>query len=119
MIDAVGRTEAVGPAGTEDPTFTVGKAVTAGPRHDNKPKNDLTAAPTLEDLKQAAEVLEETVQAFNLRLSFILHEDSGRMQVRVIDNITSEVVKEIPPTEILEVAARIRKMVGVLLDEKV
>jgi len=37
----------------------------------------------------------------------------------VIDNKTQEVVKELPPTEILEVVARIRQMVGLLLDKKV
>jgi flagellar protein FlaG len=85
----------------------------------NKEQNNAVAVATLEDLEQAALVLEDTVQAFNQRLSFVLHEESGRMQVHVIDNKTQEVVKELPPTEILEVVARIRQMVGLLLDKKV
>ncbi|MGI6605075.1 MAG: flagellar protein FlaG [Firmicutes bacterium] len=72
----------------------------------------------LEDVRQATEALDKTVKALNSRLSFVFHEDSGRMQVQVVDNQTQEVVKEIPPTEVLEVVAHIREMIGVLLDKK-
>lgn len=71
------------------------------------------------DVQGATEALNKMAQAFNSHLSFVLHEESGRMQVRVIDNHTMEVVKEIPPTEVLEVVANIRRMIGILLDEKV
>jgi len=40
----------------------------------NKEQNNAVAVATLEDLEQAALVLEDTVQAFNQRLSFVLHE---------------------------------------------
>jgi flagellar protein FlaG len=70
-------------------------------------------------VQRATEALNKMAQAFNSHLSFVLHEESGRMQVRVIDNYTMEVVKEIPPTEVLEVVANIRRMIGILLDEKV
>ncbi|MGI6129986.1 MAG: flagellar protein FlaG [bacterium] len=82
-------------------------------------RKDIVTVPTQEDVEQAALVLEDTVQAFNQRLSFVLHTDSGRMQVQVIDNQTQEVVKELPPTEVLETVARIRQAVGLLLDKKV
>lgn len=72
-----------------------------------------------EDIEDAVAALDQTVRAFSERISFVLHRESGRMQVRVIDNATQEVVKEIPPTAVLEVIARIREIVGLLLDEKV
>ncbi len=87
------------------PTGKEAVAVNANKGDGNRKQDDVTAAPTLEDLEQATLVLEDTVQAFNQRLSFVLHEESGRMQVHVIDNKTQEVVKELPPTEILEVVA--------------
>lgn len=71
------------------------------------------------DVQGATEALNKLAQTFSAHLSFVLHEESGRMQVRVIDNHTMEVVKEIPPTEVLEVVANIRKMIGILLDKKV
>ncbi|HHT70951.1 MAG TPA: flagellar protein FlaG [Firmicutes bacterium] len=123
-IDAISRPGGVSLVGMGDPAqaMPTGKeavAVNANKGDGNRKQDDVTAAATLEDLEQATLVLEDTVQAFNQRLSFVLHEESGRMQVQVIDNKTQEVVKELPPTEILEVVARIRQMVGLLLDKKV
>ena len=123
-IDAINRPGSVGSVGLGDqaPMMRAGKdaaMVNANKDDGNKEQNNVMAVATLEDLEQAALVLEDTVQAFNQRLSFVLHEESGRMQVHVIDNKTQEVVKELPPTEILEVVARIRQMVGLLLDKKV
>ncbi len=123
-IDAINRPGSVGSVGLGDqaPMMRAGKdaaMVNVSKDDGNKEQNNAVAVATLEDLEQAALVLEDTVQAFNQRLSFVLHEESGRMQVHVIDNKTQEVVKELPPTEILEVVARIRQMVGLLLDKKV
>lgn len=69
--------------------------------------------------------LEQSLRKLNLmidapvRLSFQLHEASGRMMVRVINEETGEVIKEIPPKEILDTVARIMEFVGLLLDRRV
>ena len=124
MIDAITRPGNVGSMGLGDPvqTMRAGKEaamVNVNKNDGNKEQRNTAAIATLEDLEQATSVLEDTVQAFNQRLSFVLHAESGRMQVQVIDNQTQEVVKELPPTEILDVVAKIRQMVGLLLDKKV
>lgn len=72
-----------------------------------------------EDVKRATEALDKTARAVNARLSFVYHEESDRMQVKVIDVETQEVIREIPPTEVLEVVAHIREMIGLFLDKKV
>jgi flagellar protein FlaG len=38
---------------------------------------------------------------------------------QIIDIKTEEVIKEMPPEEMLDLAAKIHKMVGLILDEKV
>lgn len=38
--------------------------------------------------------------------------------LEVIDLETNEVIKEIPPKKLLDLAAGIREMIGLLLDEK-
>ena len=125
MIDAIGRMEGVSPAGMGKQALGMpgGKEqvqAATGPRNNTEESGlDRVAVPTLEELELATLALEETAQAFNQRLSFVLHEESGRMQVQVIDNITREVVKEVPPSEVLEAVARIRQAVGLLLDKRV
>ena len=49
-------------------------------------------------------------------LKFELHEETGRMVLKVYYNGTSEVIKEIPPHEMLDMQARIQEAIGVFLD---
>jgi len=76
-----------------------------------------------EEVHQAIEVANDIMNLSNFHLEFQLHEDSGRFQVRVIDNQTKETIKEIPPEYMLDLSARLREMInqalGLLVDELV
>ena len=52
------------------------------------------------------------------RFEFKVHERTGRMMVKLIDNETDEVIKEIPPEKILDLVASIWDLVGILVDER-
>jgi flagellar protein FlaG len=78
------------------------------------------AAPQVEvprDLKSAIRDLQRVSEAFNRRLSFSLNEKLGQVVVKVIDNDTDKVVREIPPTELQHVYERIREVIGLLFDK--
>ncbi|MBC7087511.1 MAG: flagellar protein FlaG [Tissierellales bacterium] len=49
---------------------------------------------------------------------FEVHERTGRIMVRLIDNESKEVIKEIPPEKILDLVASIWDLVGILVDER-
>jgi len=51
-------------------------------------------------------------------LQFSVHKLSGKMMVTVKDASTGDVIREIPPSEILDIAARLEEMVGLLFDQK-
>jgi len=67
---------------------------------------------------RAIENLEKASDIFNLRLSFRVDEETNRIVVKVIDTETDKVIKEIPPEQIVELAAKIREMIGLLVDEE-
>ena len=76
--------------------------------------------------EQSAREIESSLQRLHdalydspIRLSFRFHEAADRMMVQIIDPQRNEVLKEIPPKELLDLLARIRKAIGILLDEKV
>lgn len=71
-----------------------------------------------EQLKKAIESLNSASQIVNKQLRFQLHEGSGRMKVQVVNSATQEVIKEIPPEAVLEAAARVKEIIGLLLDER-
>ncbi len=76
-----------------------------------------------EEVHQAIEVANDIMNLSNFHLEFQLHEDSGRFQVRVIDNQSKETIKEIPPDYMLDLTARLKEMInqalGILVDELV
>lgn len=71
-----------------------------------------------EELQAAVEQLNQTASSFHRSVRFNLHDDSGRVQVSVVDTDSDKIIREIPPKETLNVAKRIRDFLGVLLDEK-
>jgi flagellar protein FlaG len=70
-----------------------------------------------EDLKATILDLQRVSETFNRRLSFSLNEKLGQVVVKVIDNDTDIVVREIPPAELQRVYERIREAIGLLLDK--
>ena len=52
-------------------------------------------------------------------LNFTQHEGTGRTMVRITNRDTDEVIREIPVKQVLDLAAKIEEMVGILFDEKV
>lgn len=56
--------------------------------------------------------------AFSKRLSFSLNEKLDQVVVKVIDNDTDKVIREIPPAELQHVHERIREVIGILFDER-
>lgn len=54
----------------------------------------------------------------DVNLKFSVHKVSGKMMVTVKDGSTGDVIREIPPEEILNLVARLEEMVGLLFDQK-
>lgn len=69
-------------------------------------------------IQEAIQTLNESTLLGGRRLQFDIHEDTGRTMVRVVDRETDEVIREIPPEEVLDVVARINEMLGLLVDER-
>ena len=69
-------------------------------------------------LKSTLSSLEERVNVFFHHLEYNLHEDSGQYFVKVIDDKTDEVIREIPPEKLLDIYSSLMEMVGLFVDER-
>ena len=72
------------------------------------------------ETSQLSELVADLKKAMlrDVDLQFAVHEDTGRVVVTVIEESTGQVIREIPPKEILNIAARFEKMIGVIFDKK-
>ncbi|HKK13628.1 MAG TPA: flagellar protein FlaG [Gammaproteobacteria bacterium] len=67
------------------------------------------------DVHQAVSRLNDHIQKLNRELQFSVDKASGRTIIKVVDPKTKEVVREIPPKEVLALARAIGREGGVLL----
>ncbi len=65
-----------------------------------------------------ADVQKNLSMIHNVDLQFSVHEASGEIMVTVMEESTGEVIREVPPSEILELAAKIEEMVGLIFDQR-
>jgi len=70
-----------------------------------------------EDIYEAVDKLNDTMGLINERVSFSYHEKTNRIIVKVIDSQTNEVVREIPPRDIIKLQEHIQEYLGMLVDE--
>ena len=73
---------------------------------------------TKANVNEAIEKLKQAGEIFNRRLDFRVDEETNRVVVKVIDTTTDKVIKEIPPEQLLQLAAKIQEMIGILVDEE-
>lgn len=57
--------------------------------------------------------------SLNTGLAFRFHEKSGEWYVSIENKITHEVIKEVPPKEVMELRAKLKEMIGFFLDKKI
>ncbi len=68
-------------------------------------------------------LLDQVQQNINIMhdvsLQFSMHEATGRTMVNVTEQETGKLIRQIPPEQILDLAAKIDEMIGILFDKKV
>lgn len=74
---------------------------------------------TNEKINRIAEAIDSYVQSMQRGLKIRVHEGTGNIMVQVTSHNGSKVIREIPPEELLDLAARMEELAGTLFDEKV
>lgn len=69
-------------------------------------------------LSAVVDKMNKTLNIFNPSLQFEVAE-GHRIIVRIVDTETGEVIKQIPPEELLETYRKLTEALGVLIDRKV
>ena len=70
------------------------------------------------DIGSISEEMNKIVAVFNSRVAFSIDRDTGRAIIKVINNETNEVIRQIPPEEMLGLIKRMDKILGMLIDKK-
>ncbi len=116
-----GLTNRTPPAATPEPSPPAADSV--------KPRQELPAAGAPAprgadsraqgaDVQEAVSKLSEYIQTVQRDLQFSVDEESGQTVVKVIDSTTDEVIRQIPPEDVIAFAQALNSVSGLLLDAK-
>jgi flagellar protein FlaG len=72
-----------------------------------------------EQLRAILEKLNIVMNALDIQAKFSIHETTRQVMIRVVNVESGKLIREIPPEHILDLAAKMMELVGVLLDERV
>jgi len=120
------------PVVANEPVIT-NPAVLISPTEKPLPEENLLSEPKLvndvdleQKLLEAKDTLQDHFDVNNKKLNFSVHDDTGRMVVKVVDPDSGEILKELPSEAVLKMAANIEKFQdnisassGLLFDEMV
>ena len=63
--------------------------------------------------------LNELMSKINCNIEFTYHQDAGMMSVKMVDKETQEVIKELPPEEMIENMVKAKDWLGAFLDKTI
>ncbi len=67
---------------------------------------------------EAIERVNKAIEGSGRRFEYSVHEKTNEIMIKVIDENTKEVIREIPPKKILDMVANMLEMAGLLVDER-
>lgn len=90
---------------------------------DTKPQQknsaDKSEVPITEkEVSDAVEKVNKMFEGTNRRFEISVHEKTGGIIIKIVDSITNEIIREVPPKKILDMIANMMEMAGLIVDER-
>lgn len=76
-------------------------------------------SPNRESVRDLSKLLDKILQSLNWNIRIRVDEDTDRIVTQIVDPEKGEIIRQIPPQELLEIMSRLRNIVGLLLDIEV
>lgn len=79
---------------------------------------DSSSSTPTTSLDKVVEEINNSLALIGTALSFSVDKDSGEGVIKVLNEETKEVIRQIPPENVLRIAAHIKDLLGILYDDK-
>lgn len=74
---------------------------------------------TMGELEEAVGQLNDVARLFNKQYSFSVDEDTNQYVIKIMDSDSGDVIRQIPPENLLKLSSRIGRMVGMFINQVV
>jgi flagellar protein FlaG len=69
------------------------------------------------EMQKAVDEINAELHSFNTELNFTVDKETDKMVVKIVNSKTHEVVRQIPGEDALRISARIKKLLGLFVDD--
>ncbi|WP_456432691.1 flagellar protein FlaG [Thermosulfuriphilus sp.] len=69
-------------------------------------------------LERLAESIEEYLRHLDFKIEFSVHQETDQIVVKVVDPKTGQVIRQIPPEELLKIQEKLHELTGLLFEKK-
>ena len=122
MFDAISQPAKLANTESITPKPTPAKAPNASAESSvEKQREEKKAAAKKSEVSQEfLDTLEKDIEMIhNVGLEFSVHRSTGRTVIKVINKDTGRLIREVPPERVLNLAAKLDEMMGILFDKTV
>ena len=99
-------------------TVTVDAVKPAGQVAEGNIKTENGNQPSDEEIKSAIKEANKRAVFGHASAEFSYHEATKRISVKIVDNDTKEIIREIPPEKTLDMISKMWELAGLVVDEK-
>ena len=71
-----------------------------------------------EQIKSEISKANSRLKSHNTKCEFGYHQETNRVTIKIMDKETSEVIREVPPEQTLEMIQKMWELAGLLIDER-
>lgn len=82
-------------------------------------QSETFSPPNKQELEKVVKSMNHFLSASNTHLKFQFHDELQEYYVSIVDNVTQEIVREIPPKKLLDMYAAMTDFLGILVDKKI
>ena len=72
-----------------------------------------------EEVKKLAKETKDVLEDLNKGIRFSISKDTGDIVVQVVNRKTNELIRQIPPEELVKLRTKLKEICGILFDRKV
>jgi|GEM_PF-5952558 len=93
-------------------------------RHEQEkmPKSErvlLNDSLTADEIEELIGELNDVMRVMNTKISFSIDSETNRPIIQVSDKDTGELIRQIPPAELMRVSQRMSDVLGILFDDRI
>ena len=81
-------------------------------------KGDAGEENNVKKIRAAVETINESLKESHTSIKMKYHDKINRISIKIVNDDTKEVIKEIPPEDTLEMVQRMLEQAGVIVDER-